>query len=98
MNEIKTLLHDLIEAKSWKALKLELNKLEPYQIAQAIEQLSPSEGLLLFRLLPRELAKETFSNLSHDEQESIIEGLANNSEMITGLLNDLDPDDRTAFF
>jgi magnesium transporter len=48
--------------------------------------------------LPRELAKEAFKHLSHDDQEDIIEGLATNVNKVTGLLNDLDPDDRTAFF
>jgi magnesium transporter len=52
----------------------------------------------LFRLLPREQAKDTFQCLSHDKQEQIIEGLAQNRNKITSLLNDLDPDDRTAFF
>ncbi len=48
--------------------------------------------------MPQELAKETFKRLSHDEKEDIIEGLAVNINVVTSLLNDLDPDDRTAFF
>lgn len=48
--------------------------------------------------MSRESAKETFKHLSYDEQEEIIEGLAANVDNVIGLLNDLDPDDRTAFF
>ena len=98
MNEIKNYLLRLFEEKNWKVLKRELNDLEPLQIAEAIEDLPKSDQIVLFRLLSRKLAKETFQYLSHEEQEDIIEGLATNKDRIAALLNDLDPDDRTAFF
>ncbi|MCL1821998.1 MAG: CBS domain-containing protein [Prolixibacteraceae bacterium] len=98
MNDTAILFQELIDQKSWKALKQELNNLDPVEIADAIEALSSTDQLILFRILPRETAKETFQYLSHDEQEDIIEGLAKNSSKISELLNDLDPDDRTAFF
>lgn len=98
MNEIKIRFQQLIEDKSWKTVKQELGNLEPFQIAEIIGNLSKSDQIILFRLLSRETAKETFQHLSHDEQEGIIEGLAANINKLTGLLNDLDPDDRTAFF
>ena len=98
MNEIKIYFQQLIEDKSWKILKQELSVLEPFQIAEIIENLDKDHQIFLFRLLSRELAKETFQHLSHEEQEDIIEGLAAYANKLTGLLNDLDPDDRTAFF
>ena len=98
IDEIKIRFQQLIEEKSWKAVKQEVDNLEPFEIAEVIEELSKSDQIILFRLLPRELAKEAFKHLSHDEQEDIIEGLAANVNKVTGLLNDLDPDDRTAFF
>lgn len=98
MNEIRMLFQSLIENKNWKVLKEELNNFEPVQIAEVIEDLSQTDQIILFRLLSREQAKETFQYLSHDEQEDIIEQLAANSGKIADLLNDLDPDDRTAFF
>ncbi len=98
MNEIKIHFQQLIEDKCWKTVKHELGNLEPFQIAEIIGSLSKSDQIILFRLLSRKLAKETFQHLSHEEQESIIEELAANVNQLTGLLNDLDPDDRTAFF
>ena len=98
IDEIKIRFQQLIDEKSWKTIKQEVHNLEPFQIAEIIEDLSKSDQIILFRLLPRELAKETFTHLSHDEQEDIIEGLAANANKVAGLLNDLDPDDRTAFF
>ena len=98
MNEIKIHFTQLIEERSWKSLKQELNNLEPFQIAELIESLPKQEQILLFRILSRRSAKEIFQHLSHDEQEDIIEGIAGNVSQLTELLNDLDPDDRTAFF
>ena len=98
MNEIKIHFQQLIENKSWKIIKQELSDLEPFQIAEIIEHLDKSHKIILFRLLSRELAKETFQHLSHEEQEDIIESVAANVSILTELLNDLDPDDRTAFF
>ena len=72
--------------------------LEPFQTAELIELLPKEEQFLLFRILSRKSAKEIFQHLSHEEQEDIIEGLAGNVIQLTELLNDLDPDDRTAFF
>ncbi len=98
MNEIKIRFQELIENKNWKTVKNELSNLEPVQIAEVISCLQKSDQIILFRLLSRDQAKESFQHLSHDEQEDTIEGLAANINKLTGLLNDLDPDDRTAFF
>lgn len=99
MNEITIRFRLLIENKSWKILKQELVKLDPARIADIITDISSdNERIILFRLLTGEQAKQTFQRLSHDEQEDIINGLAANSNKVTRLLDDLDPDDRTAFF
>jgi magnesium transporter len=97
MVEIRHHVQELIENKEWKALKKELNTLDAVQIAEIIEDLPNPDDILFFRLLPRDQAKEVFQLLSHKEQEKIIKGLAKNTAKITSLLNDLDPDDRTAF-
>jgi magnesium transporter len=97
-NEITTRFLQLIEDKSWKAVKQELTNIEPFEIAEIIGSLPKSDQIILFRLLSRKLAKETFQHLSYEEQEDIIESLATNVTKLSTLLNDLDPDDRTAFF
>lgn len=89
---------DFIKNKDWKSLKQSLNQFDPHEIAQFIEDLPEGEDVILFRLLNREQAKETFRHLSHENQEQIIEGLAQNIHKLADLLNDLEPDDRTAFF
>lgn len=87
-----------IDDQQWKALRQELIQLEPVQVAEIIEELNEKEDIIVFRLLPRELAKDTFQNLSQYQQEQVIEALAQNVHRLSSLLNDLDPDNRTAFF
>jgi len=96
--DIPTQFLQLIEDKSWKKVKQELTNVEPFEIAEIIGSLSKSDQIILFRLLSRKQAKETFQHLSYEDQEDIIESLATNATKLSTLLNDLDPDDRTAFF
>ncbi|MDR2497208.1 MAG: magnesium transporter [Tannerellaceae bacterium] len=98
MSELSNYFDALISGKNWKTLKEEMKNLEPVQVAEIMEGLPTAEQIFLFRLASRSLAKEIFQHLSHTEQKDIIEGLAKNSKLLTDLLNDLDPDDRTAFF
>ncbi|MFA7200521.1 MAG: magnesium transporter, partial [Bacteroidales bacterium] len=98
MVDIKTRFEQLIENKDWKELKVELNDIDPVQITEIIEDAPDGDDVLLFRLLNRKLAKETFQLLSHDMQEEIIESMARNVKKLSTLLNDIEPDDRTAFF
>ena len=97
-DEIKSHFLQLIEDKSWKTAKQELTNFEPFQIAEIIGRLPKSDQIILFRLLSREQAKEVFQHLSYEDQEDIIESLAVNAGKLSTLLNDLDPDDRTALF
>ncbi len=89
---------ELIEKKEWKTLRNELSELEDLNIAELIEELSEGEDIVIFRLLSNNQAKYAFQSLSYEKQEQIIDGLARNSSRLSALLNDLDPDDRTAFF
>lgn len=98
MVEIKTDFPDLIESKNWELLKYSLNELDSIQVAQLLEELTGGDETILFRLLDRKQAKEVFPLLSHSKQEKIIEGIAQNTPVTANLLNDIEPDDRTAFF
>ena len=91
-------IRELIEEKKWKELRSQLSGLESLDVAEIIEELDPGEDILVFRLLSSTHAKESFQLISHDKQEEIIEGIARYTSKLSALLNDLDPDDRTAFF
>ncbi len=98
MTETIAHFEELIAAKEWKLLRTELAELSPADVSEIIEDLDDPDDVIVFRLLPKELAKDTFQNISHEKQELIITELANNAHKLASLLNDLDPDDRTAFF
>ena len=98
MIDIASTLQALLAEKDWKTVKRELGALDPIRLAEVIDALPKEDRIVLFRIVPREPAKETFQRLSRDAQEEIIEGLAANARQLTALLGDLDPDDRTAFF
>lgn len=93
-----TNLLELISNNDWQSVKQHLDRMDGLELSEIFDELPNEEHIVLFRLLPRILAKEVFQHLSYDQQEAIIEGLAANAQKLTELLNDLDPDDRTAFF
>jgi len=97
LDELRIVFTSLIKIEDWKSLKQEVERLEPYQVVEMLEEVTDRDKIIIFRLLNKEQTKEVFKLLSHDEQQEIIEGLAENATKIARLLNDIDPDDRTAF-
>ncbi len=97
MTETINRIQDLITERQWYSLRNELSEIEPFEISEIIEELDEDDGIIVFRLLSRDVAKETFQHLPIENQESVIEALAKNVSRLSNLLNDLEPDDRTAF-
>ncbi len=84
---------DLIESRDFGTLREVLIEWDPADIAELIDSLEESERAVLFRLLPKDLATETFEHLDHDVQYGLIHGLG--QEEVATILNDMSPDDRT---
>lgn len=95
---IKSKFSELIINKQWRTLKNSLNKIDIVQLAKLIEEVSEDEEIILFRLLNRKSSKEVFQHLSFSKQEQIIDGLDQNGQKLSNLINDIEPDARTAFF
>ncbi|HUO87203.1 MAG TPA: magnesium transporter, partial [Thermoanaerobaculia bacterium] len=60
-------------------------------------ELDEDEDAVAFRLLPRDLATDVFEYLPHDKQVAVVEAMADERGRLAELLNDLAPDERTAF-
>lgn len=88
----------LIKERAWATLKTELIKLDVPDITSLIEHSNPFQSIIFFRLLPGKEATEVFSELHSDKQVEIIDGLAHHASRLTDLMNDMNPDDRTALF
>ena len=63
---------NLLETKSLKELREMVEEINPIDLAPIFEELEPEKQVLLLRLLPKELAAETFVELDGDMQEALI--------------------------
>lgn len=86
---------ELIDKNDFSRLRRTLEKLEPADIAQFLDDLDQKHLLVIFRILPKELAAETFSHLNSDSQKHIIE-LSSDHE-IRYIINELFIDDAVDF-
>lgn len=98
MKKNYTNFHALIKNEEWTVLKEELTSLDVIAIVELIERSNELQSTILFRFLPRDIAKNVFQELNHLKQKDIINGLAQHATLLTNLMNDMEPDDRTALF
>jgi len=71
-------------------------ELHPSDIADIIEDLEGDDGAILFRILPKELAADVFSEFESTKQEEILKQLTDSQ--IQQLILELEPDDRISLF
>ena len=73
---VESTLKALLEAKKYSALKDVLITMNGADIAAVFEEFEETRIPLLFRLLPKELAAETFVEMNPDLQELLIKGFS----------------------
>lgn len=71
---MKEKITQLLEKRKLAELREELQKIYPADLAVLLEDLDEKERLLVYRLLPKELAADTFSFMDSDLQEGLING------------------------
>ena len=81
----------LLENKRYAALRDILNTMNPVDIAAVFEDLQSEKTALLFRLLPKETAAETFVEMDEDTQELLIHGFSDTE--LKELIDELYVDD-----
>ena len=84
-------LNELTETKQFAKLKQQLIDMNEVDIAAFIEQLSAEKSLVVFRLLPKDLASDVFSCLPTETQKSIIDSI--NDMELHEIIEDLYVDD-----
>lgn len=87
-------IESLIAERKLSILKEILNDWTPADIADLILELPEQEQVIVFRLLPIELATDTFEHLEFDIQMDLLKAMGKGE--VTAILNDMSPDDRTA--
>jgi magnesium transporter len=85
---------ELIEQRELHSLRDMLIDNAPVEIAELFQNLSDEERVLIFRILPREVAADIFAELDVDLQRNILSGLGD--KQTARLLYEMAADDRTA--
>ncbi|OUQ76574.1 magnesium transporter [Flavonifractor sp. An100] len=84
-------LRELLERRDYHALRAALAQENEVDIAEFLETLSQEQTLLVFRMLPKELAAEVFSNFSPDTQQMIIQSATD--QEVAAIVEELYVDD-----
>lgn len=66
---------DLIKQKKYVILKKELSDMKDIDVAEILNELDPNTTLLIFRMLPKDLAVDVFANFSKDQQREILSAI-----------------------
>jgi magnesium transporter len=90
---LKPDLQELIQTKSWDALRGALSHFDPSDIAEILIAIPDQDDVAIFRILPRELAGRVFSYLPLDHQTTLIRCLSN--DQMRQVLSGMTPDDQT---
>ncbi|MCG8343136.1 MAG: magnesium transporter [Chlorobiales bacterium] len=86
-------IRELIERRNFSALQRIFTDWLPVDLAELISDLPENEQAILYRLLPRGVATETFEYLDIDAQQNLLTALTKKD--VTHILNSMSPDDRT---
>ncbi|MGA3285876.1 MAG: magnesium transporter [Bacteroidota bacterium] len=86
---------ELVQNRDFSTLKEIFEEWHPSELADAVADLHENDRAIVFRLLPKEKAAETFEYLELDIQKSVLKALGH--EEVGVILNEMSPDDRTAF-
>src|SRR5215212_2510010 len=87
-------IQSLIEARNFTALRELFADWPPADLAEVIVDMPEGEQVIIFRVLPHELAADLFEYLDVDAQQALLKAMA--QEQVVGILNEMSPDDRTA--
>lgn len=84
-------LRTLIEEKKYQSLRDVLLTVQPVDLAAALAEMPPQDLSMLFRLLPKDEAADTFVEMDADSREELIRGFSDSE--LRDILNELYLDD-----
>jgi len=89
-------IRELLKERRIEEMKMALKDLHPVDVASILTNLEDREKVMVFRLLPQELALDTFNELDEEEQASLLSLLGKN--YAATVLNEMAPDERADLF
>jgi magnesium transporter len=87
-------IEEMIASRNFAALRETFLDWHPADLAELLLDINEGDQVVIFRLLPRELAAETFAYLGHDDQVRLLKAMGHAE--VAALLNEMSDDDRTA--
>ncbi len=84
----------LVAARDFAGLRELFIEWPPADLADVIADLPEDDKVIVFRVMPQELAADIFEYLDADQQEELLHSMG--QEHAVRLLNEMSPDDRTA--
>src|SRR5215470_11143054 len=87
-------IRSMIEARDFAALRELFREWPPADVAEVILDMDEDDQVIIFRVLPHDLAADVFEYLGIEEQQKLLRAMAH--EQVVGILNEMAPDDRTA--
>lgn len=82
---------ELVKERKFRTLRQQLSEMNEVDVAAFIEELDPEKTVVVFRLLPKELASDVFACLELDKQQHIVSSITDKE--ITNIIEDLSVDD-----
>ena len=73
--ELKELALAMLEERKFKELKSELETMHPVDVAEMLEEFDDKQMILIFRLLAKDEAAETFAEMTNDMREVLLNKL-----------------------
>ena len=89
-------IEELVSSRDFSTIREVVQEWSAVDLADLISDLQDESRVVVFRLLPKDLASETFSYCDIDTQQDLLHGMAR--EEVAQILNDMPPDDRTHLF
>ncbi|NQW30426.1 MAG: magnesium transporter [Ignavibacteria bacterium] len=89
-------IEELIAGRDFSTIKEVFAEWSAVDLAELVSDLREESRVIVFGLLPVELASDTFSYCDFDTQQGLLHDMAR--ENVSALLNDMSPDDRTQLF
>lgn len=86
----------LLKERDFVSLKRVLSEMEPPDLADLLEEFSPARRVLIFRLLPKDLAIDVFEFMEGAEREELLNHVTDAE--VSEIINEMSDDDRTELF
>lgn len=89
---VETTFEKLVNEKNWRELKRFLNAIQPVDVAELLESIDIEVAVVIFRLMIKSKAADTFAYLSPKKSQEFLEIFSR--QQLSDVMDNLEPDER----